>query len=169
MIAGTYFFLSEGTSATPDTNAAGLSETLWWLAPVLALIGALLGGVIAAWTNGLVAERRTERALVRDARLALERWNATRVGPSNVQYEGLSAELLAAVSDQAHRRFFDTHFAETTKAKAALGAVRHLDGRIAEVVDLDDWLIPHERVPQLREALSKAEARALWGRRVRRE
>ena len=141
-----------------------MADQSWWITPALALAGALLGGYLAARANGTIAERRAERALVREARVALERWHATRVGPSNVQYPGLSGALLAEVTDDAHRNFFQNHFAETSKAKAALGAVRHLDPRIADVLDAEGWAIPVDRVNDLRDALSGAEKLALRGR-----
>ena len=141
-----------------------MAEQLWWLTPVLALIGALSGGLVAAWANGAIAERRAERALVREAKVALERWFATRVAPSDVQYPGMDQGVLTEVTNDSRRSFFKNHFAETTKAKAALGAVRHLDHRIAEVLNLEDWTIPASCIDDLRDALAKAERLAARGR-----
>ncbi|QDZ16294.1 hypothetical protein [Humibacter ginsenosidimutans] len=140
---------------------------MWWLTPLLALLGALLGAFVSPWISGIVGERRAERTLVRDARIALERWNATRTGPSNVQYPGMDATLLAEVSNDAHRKFFTEHFAASLNARAALGAVRQLDDRIAKVVDVEDWRIPVESLIDLREGLAKAEMRAMAGLRSR--
>lgn len=132
-----------------------------WLTPLFSLVGALIGGVITARVNGQVAERRAERALVREARIALERWWANQQGPREVGYPGMDADFMAEVSKAASRDFFATFFAENAKARAALGAVRHLDGRIGPILDNSpDWRLPADKVDDLRLALRDAEVRA---------
>lgn len=130
------------------------------ITPVLALVGALLGGYLTQLTGGLVAERREDRRLLREARAALERWKATRVGPLALAYPGISRERMANKEDQSQQEFFRRHFEATFEAKAALGAVRRFDDRIGRVLDLDRWDIPLESLGELREAITLAERRA---------
>ncbi|MGO2029778.1 hypothetical protein [Neomicrococcus lactis] len=133
--------------------------------PVLALAGALLGGYLTQLTGGWVAERREDRRLLREARVELERWVATRTGPLGVAYPGISAEDMAPVQKQSLEEFFARHFQATFEAKAALGAVRRFDERIGRVLDLNRWDLPIESVAELREALTQAERRAKLTRR----
>lgn len=138
-----------------------MTDVALWVTPILSLLGALLGGVIVARVNGQVAEHRAERALVRDARIALERWWANQNGPRDVNYPGMDPEFMAEVSRSAAREFFATYFLENSKARAALGAVRHLDNRIGPILDESpDWRLPADRVGELRSALREAEFRA---------
>lgn len=128
--------------------------------PVLALAGALLGGYLTQLTGGWVAERREDRRLLREARVALERWVATRTGPIGLGYPGISAEDMAPIQKQSLKEFFARHFQATVEAKAALGSVRRFDERIGRILDLDRWDLPIESVGELREALTQAERRA---------
>lgn len=128
--------------------------------PVLALVGALLGGYLTQLTGGWVAERREDRRLLREARAALERWLATRIGPVGIAYPGISAEEMDPIRKKSLEEFFLRHFQATVEAKAALGAVRRFDERIGRVLDEDRWDLPVESVGELREALSQAERRA---------
>jgi len=137
----------------------------WWVAPVLALVGALLGGMLSSWISNLLGERRAERALVRDARIALERWHATRVGPYPLAYPGVDPSVMTAVSDEALTRFFERHLQATFEAKAALGSIRHLDRQVAAALDVERWDLPTEEMEGLRSALVRAERRALRGKR----
>lgn len=124
---------------------------------LLALGGALLGGYLSQIVGGRVAERREDRRLVREAQVAFERWVATRVGPVNLGYPGVSSDQMQPISERAFADFFDRHFSATVDAKAALGVVRKLDSRIGEVLDLERWDIPSERINELREALQAAQ------------
>lgn len=137
----------------------------WWVAPILSLIGALLGGMLASWVGSLLAERRADRALVREARIALERWHATRVGPMALGYPGIGQDIMKPISEDSIRQFFNRHLENTFEAKAALGAVRSLDGAFAEVLDLERWDLPAEEIEGLRIALLRAEKRAWKGKR----
>lgn len=137
----------------------------WWVAPVLALVGALLGGMLSSWITNLLGERRAERALVRDARIALERWHATRVGPYPLAYPGVDPSVMAAVSEDALKRFFERHLQATFEAKAALGSIRHLDRKIAAALDVERWDLPTKDMEGLRSALVRAEKRAWQGKR----
>lgn len=139
----------------------------WWVGPVLALVGALLGGMLSSWITNLLGERRAERALVREARIALERWHATRVGPYPLAYPGVDPSVMAAVSEDALKRFFERHLQATFEAKAALGSIRHLDRQIAAALDVERWDLPAEQMEQLRRALVRAEKRAWNGKRDR--
>lgn len=133
--------------------------------PVLALMGALFGGYLTQITGGLVAERREDRRLLREARVALERWVATRTGPLGMAFPGVSAEEMAPIQKQSLQDFFGRHFQATFEAKAALGAVRRFDERIGKIVDLERWDLPIERMDELRDALTQAERRAKLTRR----
>jgi len=137
----------------------------WWVAPVLALVGALLGGMLASWISNLLGERRAERALVRDARIALERWHATRVGPYPLAYPGVDPSVMTAVSEDALTKFFERHLQATYEAKAALGSIRHLDRKVAATLDIERWDLPVEEIEALRGALASAEKRAWKGKR----
>lgn len=138
----------------------------WWVAPVLSLVGALLGGMLASWVSGLLAERRAERSLVREARIAVERWYATRVGPMNIYYPGVDPRILREISDELIKEFFNRHFEETVQAKSALGAVRHLDGVLGDIVDLQQWKLPEDRIDEIRSGLMRAETHAWKGTRA---
>lgn len=124
---------------------------------LLALGGALLGGYLSQIVGGRVAERREDRRLIREARVAFERWVATRVGPVNLGYPGVPSDQMQPISEKAFADFFDRHFSATVEAKAALGAVRKFDSRIGEVLDLERWDIPSEQINEIREALQSAE------------
>ena len=137
----------------------------WWVAPVLALVGALLGGMLSSWITNLLGERRAERALVRDARIALERWHATRVGPYPLAYPGVDPSVMAAVSEDSLKRFFERHLQATFEAKAALGSIRHLDRQVAAALDAERWDLPTDQMEELRNALVRAEKRAWKGKR----
>lgn len=137
----------------------------WWVAPVLALVGALLGGMLSSWITNLLGERRAERARVRDARIALERWHATRIGPYPLDYPGVDPKVMAAVSEDSLKRFFERHLQATFEAKAALGSIRHLDRRVAAALDAEDWNLPTDQMDELRNALVCAEKRAWKGKR----
>lgn len=128
--------------------------------PGLALIGALLGGYLTQLTGGWVAERREDRRLLREARVALERWVATRTGPITMAFPGISEESMAPIEQRSREEFFARHFQATFEAKAALGAVRRFDERIGRIVDEDRWDLPIENVGELRDALTQAERRA---------
>lgn len=137
----------------------------WWVAPIPALIGALLGGMLASWVGSLLAERWADRALVREARTSLERWHATRVGPVALGYPGISEDIMKPISEDSVRQFFSRHLQSTFEAKAALGAVRNLGGAFADVLDLERWDLPAEEIEGLRSALVRAEKRAWKGKR----
>lgn len=143
-------------------------QGFWWLTPVLALIGALTGAVLTPWVSGAVAERRADRALVREARLAVERWHSTLVGPDITGYPGMSDALVQEIAEAQRKKYFDTHFEYTQQARAALGAVQHLDPRIAEIVVARTWRIPEEKSSDIRSALSDAEKNLMFGKRVKR-
>jgi hypothetical protein len=130
---------------------------LWWVTPLLALVGGILGGSIASWVSGQIAERREDRRLLREARVALERWKATSHGPLVQGYPGLDPDQVRHVQERSTAQFFERHFEATLEAKAALGAVRRYDPRIAEVLDEETWKLPAERIDELRDALSAAE------------
>lgn len=127
------------------------------LTALLALMGALLGGYLSQIVGGRVAERREDRRLIREAQVAFERWVATRVGPVNLGYPGIPSQQMSPVSEKAFADFFDRHFSATVDAKAALGVVRKFDSRIGEVLDLERWDIPSEKIDELRGALQDAE------------
>ncbi len=136
-----------------------------WFVPTLSLVGALFGGSISAIVSNRLAERRLDIELIREARIALERWHATRIGPLDPQYPGIDSERLKNIGDQTLEDFFQRHFEESYKLLAALGSVRSWDDRIGDVIDRSDWRIPKESVPELRTALRDAERRArkqLW-------
>ena len=128
--------------------------------PLSALAGALLGGYLTQLTGGWVAERREDRRLLREARVALERWVATRTGPIGLGYPGVSEEDMAPIRKKSLEEFFARNFQATFEAKAALGSVRRFDERIGRILDLDRWDLPIECVGELREALTQAERRA---------
>lgn len=109
---------------------------------------------------GWVAERREDRRLLREARAALERWVATRIGPMSLAYPGISPEDMAPIRKRSFEEFFERHFQATFEAKAALGSVRRFDERIGRILDLERWDLPIESVGELREALTQAERRA---------
>jgi hypothetical protein len=130
------------------------------IVPVLALAGALLGGYLTQLAGGSVAERREDRRLLREARVALERWVATRIGPMSMSYPGISSADMAPIQKKSLEDFYDRHFQATFEAKAALGAVRRFDERIGRILDQDRWDLPIESVGELRDALTQAERRA---------
>lgn len=130
------------------------------IVPALALIGALLGGYLTQVVGGTVAERREDRRLLREARVALERWVATRTGPIEIGYPGISPTDMVPIQKKSLEDFFSRHFRATFEAKAALGAVRRFDERIGRILDQDRWDLPIESVGELRDALTQAERRA---------
>ncbi|UJH69385.1 hypothetical protein [Ornithinimicrobium sp. INDO-MA30-4] len=130
------------------------------IVPALALVGALLGGYLTQIVGGSVAERREDRRLLREARVALERWVATRTGPMGLAYPGITEADMAPIQKKSFEDFFSRHFQATFEAKAALGAVRRFDERIGRILDHDRWDLPIESVGELREALTQAERRA---------
>ena len=137
--------------------------------PFLSLIGALFGGSISAIVANRLAERRLDIDLIREARINLERWYATRVGPLDPQYPGIDSERLKNIGDQTLEDFFQRHFEESSKLLAALGSVRSWDDRIGDIIDDSDWRIPEKSVPALRAALKDAERKArkqLWAPRA---
>lgn len=127
---------------------------------VLALVGALLGGYLTQVVGGSVAERREDRRLLREARVALERWVATRTGPMGLGYPGISPSDMEPIQKKSLEDFFSRHFQATFEAKAGLGAVRRFDERIGRILDQDRWDLPIESVGELRDALTQAERRA---------
>ena len=131
-----------------------------WLVPVLSLIGALFGGSISAIVSNRLAERKPDLELIKEARIALERWYATRNGPLDPQYPGIDPQRLKSIGDQALENFFQRYFEESYRLLAALGSVRSWDGRIGNIIDKSDWRIPEESVPELRTALKDAERMA---------
>ena len=131
---------------------------LW--VPALALVGALFGGYLTQLAGGSVSERREDRRLLREARVALERWVATRNGPLGMAYPGISPDDMAPIQKQSLEDFFSRHFQATFEAKAALGAVRRFDERIGKTLDQDRWDLPIENISELRDALTQAERRA---------
>lgn len=135
-------------------------EPLDLIVPVLALVGALLGGYLTQIVGGSVAERREDRRLLREARVALERWVATRIGPLGLAYPGVSPADMAPIQKQSLEDFFARHFQATVEAKSALGSVRRFDERIGRILDQDRWDLPKESVGELRDALTQAERRA---------
>lgn len=140
-------------------------ELFDWIVPVLALVGGLLGGYLTQIVGGSVVERREDRRLLREARVALERWVATRIGPMGVEYPGISREEMAPIRQQSLEDFFARHFQATIEAKSALGAVRRFDERIGLILDESRWDLPIESVGELRDALTQAERRAKLTRR----
>lgn len=131
-----------------------------WFVPVLSLIGALFGGSISAIVSNRLAERRLDVELIREARITLERWHATRVGPLDSQYPGIDSERLKNIGDQTLENFFQRHFEESYRLLAALGSVRSWDDRIGNIIDDSDWRTPGKSVPALRAALKDAERKA---------
>lgn len=138
-----------------------MTNELWWLAPVFALIGALAGASMSAALTSVFAERRERRALFSEARVSLERWHATRNGPLVEDYEGLEPKILDQAKLETTVTFFTRHFDETFQAKAALGAIRDSDVRISAYLDRPDWKIEVADLPMLRSAISDGEARAM--------
>lgn len=140
-----------------------------WFVPVLSLIGALFGGSISAIVSNRLAERRLDVELIREARITLERWHATRVGPLDPQYPGIDSARLKNIGDHTLEDFFQRHFEESYRLLAALGSVRSWDDRIGDIIDDSDWRIPEKSVPALRAALKDAERKArkqLWAPRA---
>ena len=81
-----------------------------WIVPILSLVGALFGGSVSGLVSHRLAERRVDTDLVRDARIALECWYATRSGPWDPQYDGIDPELLKNISDRTLEDFFKRYF-----------------------------------------------------------
>lgn len=77
-----------------------------WFVPTLSLVGALFGGSISAIVSNRLAERRLDIELIREARIALERWHATRIGPLDPQYPGIDSKHLKNIGDQTLEDFF---------------------------------------------------------------
>lgn len=136
-----------------------------WIALILSFAGSLLGGVLTPWVNSRLSQTTKKVERIKQARVAVERWYATRVGPTEIEYPGLERSLLGEVNRRANLQFFDRHFEESYKVRAALGEVRQYDERIGEILDdSDDWRLPEKRVDELRDALKDAErlARRRW-------
>ena len=131
-----------------------------WLVALLSLIGALFGGVFSSIVSNRLSERRADLELIREARIALERWNATRSGPIDPGYPGIDDARMKTIKDKALENFFERFFEESYKARSALGAVRDWDRRISDVVDDSSWRIPEDKLSDLRSALRDAEVRA---------
>lgn len=98
--------------------------------------------------------------MLREARVALERWVATRVGPMGLAYPGITSTDMALIQKRLSEDFLSRHLQATFEAKAALGAVRRFDERIGRILDRDRWDWPIESVGELRDALTQAERRA---------
>lgn len=139
-------------------------SSFWWVTPLLALVGALAGSALSPWLSARYAERRADRALVREARVAFERHRATRVAPDLQGYPGMSDQLIAEIREKTYREFFDNYFGETQKARAALGAIRHLAPETGEILDGADWRLRDEDATKIRGILERAEDEA-WSRR----
>lgn len=135
------------------------------LTPILALVGGLVGGYLTQITGGWVAERREDRRLLREARVAVERWVATQMGPMGMSYPGIAPQDMVPIETAAVEEFFRRHFNETFEAKAALGAVRRFDERLGRILDMNRWDIPMENIGEIRDALTRAERRASLIRR----
>ena len=131
-----------------------------WLVALLSLIGALFGGVFSSIVSNRLSERRADLELIREARIALERWDAARSGPNDIKYPDVDESILKTIEDRLIVIFFDRYFEESYKTKVALGVVRHWDSRIADILDGSDWRIPEDRVDDLRSALKNAEMQA---------
>lgn len=104
--------------------------------PLLALLGALAGGVLAQISGGWVAERHEDRRLIRDARIKLERWASSQVGPGLcIHYPGMSTSLLDEITLEANRTFFQRYFDSSFKVMVALSATKPFDAKIAKIMD----------------------------------
>lgn len=155
----TLLLLLASNSQHSETSSSAAS--FWWLTPVLALLGALLGAIASPWVSGAVAERRADKALIREARIALERWNSTRIGPDVKSAPGVADEDMPDLRKKWIEDFWDRHIEYTREARAALGAVQHLNPTIKEVVNSESWQMPEDKVPELRDALVGAEKRLI--------
>ena len=124
---------------------------------------------MAACISHRLAQRRLDVELIREARIALEWWYATRVGPRDLQYPGVDPEFLKSVNDRAVDDFFKRYLEESYRLLVALGSVRSWDDRIGAVIHRSDWRIPEDSVPELRKALEGAEHMARrYGSQVKR-
>lgn len=129
-----------------------------WLGPVLSLIGALSGGLLAAWFTSRREERRLVREQVRVARTALERCAASQLGPDVIAYPGADPELMAEIQRNRWQIFFDLYFDSNFEAKAALGAIRHLDAEMSRALDKStSWRLEPAEIAILRSALIRIE------------
>lgn len=116
-----------------------------WLVALLSLIGALFGGVFSSIVSNRLSERRADLELIREARIALERWDAARSDPNDIKYPDVDESILKTIEDRLIVIFFDRYFEESYKTKVALGVVRHWDSRIADILDGSGWRIPERR------------------------
>lgn len=140
-----------------------------WITAIFSLVGALLGGVLTPWVNSRLSQTTNEVERIKQARVAVERWYATRVGPSEIEYPGLERSLLGEINRRAYLQFFDRHFEESYQVRVALGEARQYDERIGKILDDSaDWRLPEDHIDELRDALKDAERRARrrwWSRR----
>lgn len=124
------------------------------IATTLSLIGAFTSGVIVTLLNHRFNRPETYRTLVQNARIAFEKWEASKIGPGeNIYYEGLDSELLDDIIRKAHEDFFERYFNTSFELKASLGPIRDLDERIDDALNNSSWKIEDEDIDQLREAL----------------
>lgn len=125
---------------------------------MLSLLGALAGGVLAAWFTSRKEANKVVRDKVDLARSALERLVAAQSGPDLMAYPGMDETFLAQIREERWRVFFEQYFTANFEAKAALGSLRHLDEALATKLDeMTDWRLDLEHLRELRAALSRIE------------
>lgn len=127
-----------------------------WLGPVLSLIGALFGGLLAVWFTARSNERRAIREQVREARIAVERCVASRLGPDAIDYPGMDPQVIAEIQRDRRKVFFERYFDSNFEAKAALGAVKHLDAELSRLLDKhSSWRLEEDEISDIRLALNR--------------
>lgn len=130
-----------------------------WLAPVLSLIGALAGGLLAAWFTSQQEEKRIVREQVREARSVLERCAASRIAPDAIDYPGMETALMAEIRADRQKVFFNRYFDLNFEAKAALGAIRHLDDQLLQLMQQhDSWRLEEAEIAIIRVALTRIDS-----------
>lgn len=75
-------------------------------------------------------------------------------------YPGMDEQFMEEIRRSRWRMFFDQYFTANFEAKAALGAIRHLDQELAAILDsMTSWRLDTEQMGNIRTALRRIEER----------
>jgi len=138
-----------------------------WLAPLGALVGALVGGFLAPFTTARLAHVKSrrevfDRAIVQLQVSQLRRSNATSINPLEA---GLDAKTAADLSMELDRDRFSQYVRAVNEARDALAAVSPY--YTLKTWNPDDWGITEENATTLiRELREARDARTVRRRKL---
>lgn len=137
-----------------------MPNELWWLTPLISLAAAIVGGLVVAWANGLLADRTVIRSQLREARTALESHVATLRAPGSYESNTLPAEVVHEYDAELQANKLRQVGESIHRARVSLSSIRHVAPMIGEILDRKARpSFTDQEIIELRALLNEAETK----------